>query len=369
MYGGRGIGLLWTLALISKLGVSEYGLYGMALALMSIVAATLSNPYQVRAIRESEERFLAERYHRFLLGLALMAAAQLLWSVHYIAWFGLTLAGGELIFKAYQSGAERHGNPHLFWRLDTMRQTASVGLAGVYLFVAPHPTLLGASLLYAVPYVAMVIPVFFAVRGHRPGLPGPPRLIVTLMGEMLGTAVYLQGDVLLLGWLTNSTVAGYYNITWVLASAIALIGQSVVTTYNQHLRDSGGNLSSGPPLRRTLIIAFGGGFAVFLVGVGLLLSPAPTELAVAMMIMAWYAAMRSIVSVFQQILYTQRRDLVRFTAAAVLAVVKLALVAALAFAGAVGAAIATSATDTILLVVFAIALYRKSAPSTPKADH
>jgi O-antigen/teichoic acid export membrane protein len=369
MYGGRGIGLLWTLALISRLGISEYGLYGMAIALMSIVSATLSNPYAVRCIRESEQRFLEERYHRYLLGLTLMVAAQVFLPLNYIAWFGLTVAGGELIFKAYQSRAERDGNPHLFWRLDTIRQTLSVLLPCIYLFVIPHPTLVWASVLYCVPYVAMVIPVGLVVRGHRPRLPGSPRLIAALMGEMLGTAVYLQGDVLLLGWLTNSTTAGYYMITWVLASAIALIGQSVVTTYNKHLRESGGDLSAGPPLRRTLGIAAAGGVVVFLVGLGLLISPAPTELAVAMMIMAWYAAMRSIVSVFQQILYAQRRDTVRLTAATGLAVFKLALVALLASAGAVGAAIATAVTDTVLLVIFAVALYRKAAPSNPKAGH
>lgn len=368
MYGGRGIGLLWTLALINRLGISQYGLYGMAGALTAIVAPTLNNPYAVRSIREPEQQFLEERFHRYLLGLALMLAAQIFLPLNYIAWFGLTVAGGEIIFKSYQSRAERDGNPHLFWRLDTTRQTISISVACIYLFVAPHPTLLGASALYCVPYFAMVIPVGLAVRGHRPRLPGSPKLIAALMGEMLGTAVYLQGDILLLGWLTNSTVAGYYTITWVLASAIALIGQSVVTTYNQHLRESGGDLSAGPPLRRTLAIGLGGGIVVFLVGLGLLASPAPRELAVAMMIMAWYAAMRSIVSVFQQILYAQRRDVVRLTAAGGLAVFKLALVAGLASKGAVGAAIATAVTDTLLLVIFAAALYGKAAPLNRKAS-
>lgn len=367
MYGGRGIGLLWTLALIYRLGISEYGLYGMACALMAIVSPTLSYPYAVRAIRESEQRFLEERYHRYLLGLGLLLAAQVFLPLNYIAWFGLTFAGGEIVFKSYQSRAERDGNPHLLWRLDTIRQTTSVSLACIYLFATPHPTLLGASVLYCVPYFAMILPVGLVVRGHRPRLPGEARLIGALMGEMLGTAVYLQGDVLLLGWLTNSTIAGYYTITWVLASAIALIGQSFVTTYNQRLRESGGDLSAGPPLRRTLTIGAGGGIAVFLVGLGLLVSPAPTELAVAMMIMAGYAAMRSIVLVFQQILYAQRRDAVRFAAAIALAPFKLTLVAVLAPAGPVGAAIATVVTDTVLLVVFATVLYRKAALVKRKA--
>jgi O-antigen/teichoic acid export membrane protein len=368
MYGGRGIGLLWTLALIDRLGISQYGLYGMAFALTTIVAPAINNPYAVRAIRESEQRFLEERYHRYLVGLVILLAAQAFLPFNYIAWFGLTVAGGETVFKSYQSRADREGNPNLFWRQDTIRQTASVCLACIYLYAIPHPTLLGASVMYAVPYIAMVIPTGLLVRGHRPRLPGPPKIIGMLMGEMLGTAVYLQGDVLLLGWLTNSTIVGYYTIALLVASSIALIGQTGVATYNQHLRESGGDLSAAPPLRRTLTIAVGGGIVVFLIGLGLLASPAPTELAVAMMIMALYTGLRSIILVFQQILYVQRRDVVRLTAAIALVPFKLGLVAVLASMGAVGAAIATVVTDAVLLVVFTTALYRNSAPLNRKAD-
>src|ERR1700709_2793036 len=65
MYGGRGVGLLWTFALIGKLSISDYGLYVMALALATIIGPTLDNPWNVRAMRESEDRFLAERVSRY----------------------------------------------------------------------------------------------------------------------------------------------------------------------------------------------------------------------------------------------------------------------------------------------------------------
>jgi O-antigen/teichoic acid export membrane protein len=100
-----------------------------------------------------------------------------------------------------------------------------------------------------------------------------------------------------------------------------------------------------------------GGTLIFLIGVGLLISPAPTELAVAMMIMSGFAALRIVVSVFQVILYTQRRDVLRLTAAIGLVPFKLGLVAVLSFAGAVGAAISTTVTDAVLLVIFACGLY------------
>lgn len=57
----------------------------------------------------------------------------------------------------------------------------------------------------------------------------------------------------------------------------------------------------------------------------------------------------------------QRRDIVRSSAYAIVAVIK--LVAGLVWAGAVGAAIATVIADIILLTVFTIALRRASSPT------
>ena len=73
MYGGRGVGMLWTLAIVGRLGVANYGLYGMGYALSAVVGPPLDNSFQVRAMRESEERFQAERTTRYLLGAILTA--------------------------------------------------------------------------------------------------------------------------------------------------------------------------------------------------------------------------------------------------------------------------------------------------------
>jgi O-antigen/teichoic acid export membrane protein len=181
--------------------------------------------------------------------------------------------------------------------------------------------------------------------------------MAALTGEMLGTAAYLQGDVLLLGALTNSTTVGYYTLTWVAAAAVAAAGQSFGMTYHEPLREADGDLSAAPPLRNTLGISAIGGTLIFLIGVGLLISPAPTELAVAMMVMSGFAALRIVVSVFQVILYTQRRDVMRLTAAIALVPFKLGLLAVLSFLGAVGAAISSTITDAVLLAVFTYALY------------
>jgi O-antigen/teichoic acid export membrane protein len=360
MYGGRGAGMLWIIALTAHLGIGAYGQYAMASAVMSLVAPTLNNPYAVRSVRESEERFRAERASRYLLGVAIILLSQALFTVGYVVWFGLTFAGAELVMRAYQSRAVRDGHPDRTWRMDSIRQMLSVGLGSIYLFSADNPTLVITSLFYLTPYVVMVVVTGFVVRGHRPSLPGPPKIMAVLSGEMLGTALYLQGDVLLLGWLTNDEVVGYYSITWVLASAIAVVGQSYGGTFVEPLREHGGDLSAGPPLRNTLILGAASGALVLLTGIGLLISPAPTELAVAMTIMAAYCALRTVILVFQTVLYAQRRDLLRLSAAIGLVPVKLLAVAALAGLGAVGAAIATVGADLILLIIFSTALYRGS---------
>lgn len=368
IYGTRGLGLLWATALIAHLGISDYGLYGMAVALNAIVGPSLDNPFSVRAIRESEERFVAERTTRFLLGVTLIAAGLCLLPLSYVAGFGIIVAGGEITFHVIKSRVARDGHPHLYWRMDTARQFTGVGAGTAYLFLAPNPTLMTASLLWCLPYVVIIVLGAKAVRGHRPALPGSPRLMAALVGELLGTALYLQGDVLLLGALTNSTTVGYYTLTWVVSAAVAAAGQSFGMSYHEKLRDAGGDLSAGPRVRSTLILAGAGGTLVFLVGFVMLFVPAAaTELAVAMMIMSVFAALRVVVSVFQVVLTTQRRDLFRLTAAFALVPVKLGLVALLSFKGAVGAAIATAITDAILLCCYSLVLYRRRPPAPPDA--
>lgn len=365
VYGGRATGLLWTLALIHQLSISEYGLYSLGFALCSVLAQTLNNPYVVRAAREPEEDFVRERMSRYLLGVALMLLGQVFLPLNYIAWFGITVAGGELIVGAYKARALREGDPHLTSRIDTARQVGSVVAGCGYLFVTPflghdaRATLLGASVAYCVPYVVIAVLAWFTVRGHRPQLPGPWRTILVLAGEMLGTAAFLAGDVLLLGWLTNTEVVGYYNLTWVLASAVGYVGQAFAATYTQPLRDSGGDLAAGPPLRYTLAIGAFGTISVLLVGIGMVVFSAPRELAVAMLIMSAYCGFRTVIMIFTLVLYAQRRDMVRVVSVTALVPFKFGLVALLAHMGAVGAAIATSVSDAALLLIFAIALYGK----------
>ncbi|MBE1547485.1 hypothetical protein GGC64_001493 [Mycobacterium sp. OAS707] len=363
VYGGRAAGLLWTLAMIHQLGISQYGLYSLGFAVTSVLGQTLNNPYVVRAAREPEEDFVRERASRYLLGVALMVIAQVFLPINYILWFGILAAGGELCVGAYKARALREGDPHRTSRIDTSRQIGSVVagcayLFGAHLFSADGPNLFGASIAYCIPYVVIAVLAAVTVRGHRPQWPGPIRTILVLSGEMLGTAAFLQGDILLLGWLTDTTVVGYYNLTWVLASAIGYVGQAFGATYTQPLRDSGGDVKTGPPLRLTVAIGLAGGVIVLITGIVLLFTPVPRQLAIAMIVMSAYATFRTIIMVFTFILYAQRRDVIRLTSVIGLVPVKFGILAALASPlGAVGAAIATSVSDLLLLVIFTMAIY------------
>jgi hypothetical protein len=361
--GTRGLGLLWTVVLIHKLGIGSYGLYGMAAAVTGLVGPALENAFNVRAIRESEERFLAERTARFLLALSLVALGLALISVVYFAGFGLIVAGGECAFNVIKSRLIRDGHPDKAGRIDTAKQATSVLAGCAYLIAAQAPTLLIASLMYCTPYVAAVLLGGVIVRNHRPAIPGPPRLIAALTGEMFGTMAYLQADVLLLAWLTDTTTVGYYTLAGMVVVAVVSVGQAFAMTYHEPLRHAEGALSAGPPLRYTLGLAGAGGALVFLIGLGLLISPAPTQLAVTMMIMSGFGALRIASWIFQVILYNQRRDLLRLTAAVALVPLKFGLLAALASLGAVGAAISSTVGDAVLLLIFTLALYRRKVPA------
>lgn len=337
----------------------------MATVLNGIVGNTVDNAFAVRAIRESEEHFLRERTMRYLVALGLVTAGAATFDVNYVIGFGLIVAGGEIALNVVKSQSARDGHPDRVFRLDTARQFSSAGIGAVYLYTSAHPTLTLASLLYCTPYVVIILVGARLAIGHRPALPGPPKLIAALSGEMLGTTLYLGGDVLLLGTLVDTKAAGYYQLAWVVAAAVAAAGQSFGMTYHEPLRESGGDPSAGPSLRSILRMAGFGGSLLLIIGGCLFAFGAPTELATTMMIMGGFAALRICIFVLQVILYTQRRDVFRLTIAVGLVPVKLGMVAAFATLtplGAVGAAIAATVADAIMLAGFTWAVYRPRDP-------
>ena len=359
-YAGRACGMLWTLALVQRLGIASYGQYAMAYAVYSLIGSPLDNVFVVRSVRESEEHFLADRATRYLLGVGLMIAGLALLEVSYIAAFGLFVSGGELALKVWESRPLREGKPHRAAQIDSARQLASVAMACGYLYAVPHPTLQIATSILVAPYALVAIGVGPMALRHRPGMPGSPRVIAILIGETLAIMACVQGDLLLLGWLTNDTIAGYYGICTTVTLAVIALGQGFGMSYAQKLREGDGDVTAGPPLKGTVLLGLAAAMLVLIAGVVMLLIPAvPTQLAVAMTIMSAYCGMRTVSMVFQAVLYNQHRDGLRLVANAGVVPPKLALVALLVPLGAIGAAIASVIADAMLLVIYARVLYRK----------
>ncbi|MGV9669274.1 lipopolysaccharide biosynthesis protein [Gordonia sp. NPDC003504] len=363
-YGGRAAGLLWTIIVVAHLGVGSYGQYAMGFALGAIIAAPLDNPFNVRAIRESYDRFLSERATRSLLGITLMLAGAACVPFSYLAWFALAVGGGEIAFNAVKSGALRDGHPDRVMRLDTIRQGSSIALGAGYLLLAPQPGLEIASALYAAPYVIVALWSTRLVVGHRLGIPGNPRLIALLFSEHLANAAYMQGDILLLGALTDSDIAGYYAIASTVGWAAAQLGMALGNTYHEPLRAAGGALEAGPPRSHIAGVAALTSGSVMAAGLILLAFPVSEQLAWSLVIIGVFVAMRVVNFVLMTVLYVQRRDLVRSAAAAVLAPIKLLLVFALAGWGSIGACVASVVTDAVLLVIY-LAAVRRPLPAVP----
>lgn len=357
-YGGRASGLLWTIVVVAHLGVGSYGQYAMGFALGAIIAAPLDNPFNVRAIRESKERFLTERASRALLGIGLMIAGAACSPFSYLAWFALVVGGGEIVFNAVKSAPLRDGHPDRVMRMDTIRQFSSIVLGAGYLLVAPHPTLTAASVLYALPYVVVAARGLMLVPGNRPGIPGHPRLIAVLFAEHLANAAYMQGDILLLGALTDSDIAGYYAIASTVGWAAAQLGMALGNTYHEPLRAAGGARSAGPPTKHIAAVAVATSGSVIAAGLVMLATPFSTQLAWSLVIIGVFVAMRVVNFVLMTVLYVQRRDIVRSVAAGVLAPIKLLLVFALAHWGSIGACIASVVTDALLLAIYLAAVRR-----------
>ncbi|MCQ4120897.1 hypothetical protein [Rhodococcus tibetensis] len=355
-YGGRAIGLLWTVIVIASLGISDYGLYAMGFALAAMVAGPVDHPFNVRSVRVDDQRFQRERTARILVGGAVLVLAGVLTPAGYIAWFSLVIAGGEIVFNAFKSQAVRDGHPDVVMRMDTLRQGASIGLGATYLVSVEEPSLQLASLCYVAPYaviIALTVPKIFAAR---PALPGGRREMSLLVFENFSNAVYVQGDVLLLGVLTDSTVAGYYSIASLVGWAVAGVGQSYAQTYHERLREAGGAVSAGPSLRSTTVLAATAGALVLVVGLVLLATPAPEPMAGAVIAMAAFVFLRVMNWVFTTVLYLQERDRERVTANATVAALKMVLILGLVgllTSGAAGAIGTASASVMAEMVLFA----------------
>lgn len=362
---GRSLGLAWTTALIVNVGISDYGLYAMAFSFAAIIAAPLDNPFLVRSLRNSDAMHDSERAARALLGTCLLAAGCLLYAQFFALGFGLIVAGGEIAFNAFKSQSLRDGHPNIVMRWDVYRQAAAVGSGALAMWMLPDHSLESYCLAYLAPYVPVLLVSLVSVRGFRPAWPGKFREWILLWTDALIVALHIQGDILLLGLLTNNTVVGYYSVASIVVLAVASFAQMHVHTFHEALRAAGGHPSAGPGPRS--IAAIAGVFAIMVGGAGWVLSItglAP-EVATPLMILGAFTAVRCVVMVMTTILYVQGRDRDRVLGGGVAVIIKLVLITVLAPFGAAGAAVAASVAEAVLAVWYVRAVHRNLGLLSP----
>ncbi|MCK0438074.1 hypothetical protein MUG78_01010 [Gordonia alkaliphila] len=362
VYGGRGIGLLWIAALNYRLGVSQYGLYAMAVAIAPLIATPLESPFIVRSIRVDDDTFRAERFTRVITGTAIAVVGYLLVSVSFIAGYALIVAGGEITFNALKAYRLRKGHPHLVNRMDTVRQVSSVVTGGAVLFLVQDPSITLVAASYSIPWAIVIAVSWFTLPAARPRFPGGLKESSLLAGEALVNAANMQGDLLLLGMLTNSTVAGYYSLASVTAWALVVPAQAYGQTFHERLRFADGVRGSWPPMRRVAAISLASAALLAAVGAAVVLSPLPSPTGWAMLALSPFVFGRSMTSVLAIIMYAQRRDVERFTWALPILPLKLGLVGVAVALGwnATGAGIACSVAELTLLAAY-LRLMRRSA--------
>ncbi|WP_156024696.1 lipopolysaccharide biosynthesis protein [Smaragdicoccus niigatensis] len=331
MVSGRGLGLVWTAAMLAFLGLNDYGRYTIATALSVIIALTVDHPFNVRAVRVDEEAFVRERATRALVGVALGAASigSYLLGGGYVVTFGLAFAGVEILLVSVMSRATRRGDPRRLTRATALRQAASVASGLAVLVGVPEATLEQVTLAYLMPMVVAACWAIPLVRGVKPAWPGPFRTAAMMSFENFANGVYLQGDVLLVGALAGDRSAGIYALASTIAWAPTAIGQFFGQTYHESLRNSRGHLAGGPSIRTTALLAFGAGALVLGVAGVMAAYSAERSLVDATAIMAVFTALRVVSWVRTVALFIQERDGTRALSSAVGAALKLGAIAVL----------------------------------------
>jgi hypothetical protein len=354
VYGGRGVGLLWLMGLNLELGVSQYGYYALAVGIAPLVATPLESPFIVRSIRVDDQTFRAERSTRVLVGTIVAVSGFAMTELNYVAGYALVIAGGEIVFNSLKATHLRDGNPNIVNRLDTIRQVSGVAAGFGGLFLIPHPTILAVSLCYSIPYVVLIVVALVTVPWCRPRFPGGLREAATLASEALVNAANMQGDLLVLGFLTDSTVAGYYSLASVTAWALVTPAQAYGQTFHESLRLADGALAAAPPLLRAAFISVTSAVLLILVGAALLALSPPPEIAYALIALSPFVFGRSMTTILAIIMYAQHRDGERFLWALPVLPIKLGMVALAANLGwgAVSAGLSCSVAEILLLIAY-----------------
>ena len=356
---GRASGLLWTMALIFTLGIDDYGRYASAYAAAAILSAPIENIFVVRCVRVSEHLFLGERTLRVLIGSGLAAIGAAIYAASFIAGFALLIAGLEMIFNAYKSRALRDGEPCKIMRIDAVRQLSSIVIALGYILLAKDAASLAiACLWYLSPYLVIILMTLRQIRGHGPLIPKQWREQGVLVVDALVLSVYLQGDIILLGLLTNTEVVGIYSVASQLALAASTIGQLFGQQFAVAVRERPAHREAEPPMRATLGIGVLLWVGTTIVALILILFTEYHQVGWTLFAIAPFAGLRAVTNTWVTVLYIRGVDVHRIVWSAVALVMRYALIVVLVGCLPEVAAVMTALSAVVGETILTLAFFR-----------
>jgi O-antigen/teichoic acid export membrane protein len=357
MYSSRALVFGWALLLTHQFGIAEYGIYAMAFAAGAVIGVPLDSYFTIRAPRVAGEVFLGERTTRALLGLGLVLLGVLAWPFSFGAGFAVVKAGSDVTFQASRSSLIRDGRPDQAQRADAIRQVIGVALGSAYLLVAADPSLEMAAGLYLAGCALPIAAGIGALAHARPLIPEFSGRSASILGEAVGGVVYVQAEVILLGLLGSPTSAGYYSFGATIVWSLAALGQSFGYTFHEGLRDSRGDVATGPKLSTALWLSLSTSLVVALTAAVLWRFDSDDVLWLTFALLAPVSFLRTLSSVSTVVLAMQHRDRFRLGVTAASVALKVALILLLKDLGGPGAAVAFLASDLVMSGSYTVAVY------------
>jgi hypothetical protein len=365
MFGGRGLGLLWSLLVIHELGISAFGQFAVGIAAASLIAIPLDAYYLVRSPRVEDDQFAVDRASRWWLGVALFAGGLALLPFWLAGGVALSKAGGDIFFNAQKSTSIRAGKPDTAFAYDTTRQALSLVAGVVVVLAVDDPSLTLLSFVYVVAFVPFALLCLPLVAGVRVELPERTRRTLSIMVEAIGGAAYSQGDIVLVGVLSSDAAAGYYSLASVVLWSATAVGQNYSFTFHEPLREHHGHVDAGPPLKITAALAVASGLAMVAAGLVMLAFDAHEDLWLTFVVLGAATTTRFFSTVFATVLALQSRDFVRMRMSVAGVAIKLAgilLLCGVVDGSAPGAAVAFVVADVVAFAWAYRALYAHRTP-------
>jgi len=250
---GRGLTLLFSLYAASALGVEKFGVYGYAMAIVTLMAGFAdfgANTFQIRqtaVLSDNGERkclltgSLIIRTALGLLGLiALIILVRILGRGETSNWLIILLGVGMFFnnisasFTQTLIGLESF---KLYGLISIFSQTMNIGAACLLIYCGFE--LLGIGYAYSgwgLLSFILIAAVFIrkhyhpALRISRDGILNFFRGAIPLGLTVILVSIYYKSDYVILGCLRGTTEVGFYNAAYVIVNAMIFIPTTLSTT-------------------------------------------------------------------------------------------------------------------------------------------